>query len=67
MTMKEKARERAANGLISGEELPGNFTFNTSPETTDRQRNFVARRYGFAPHVASIIATLAFTTREAAR
>jgi hypothetical protein len=63
MNPKEKARERAAHGLRNREELPGNFNSHNSPETENRQRNFVARRFGFAPHVAAVVAALAFERR----
>ncbi|MCH8490800.1 MAG: hypothetical protein LAT81_12835 [Oceanicaulis sp.] len=51
--------------LPENDQLAGQIRENVTPELQTRQSNFVARRFGIAPHVAIAIAALAFERRAA--
>jgi hypothetical protein len=65
MAQNAKTRRRATCGHRNCEELPGNFNSQNSPDPTILQRDFVARRFGIAPHMAAVVAALAFERRAA--
>ncbi len=67
MAKNAKTRRAATGGYRVSEELGGDFGNDNSREITTRQRDFVARRFGIAPHIANAISSLAFLTKEAAR
>ena len=47
------------------DQLAGEIREDLTPELQTHQRNFVSRRFGIAPRVASVIAALAFERRAA--
>lgn len=65
MAQNAKTRRRATCGHREIEELGGSFNSQNSPEIENRQRDFVARRFGMLPHVAAVVAALAFERRAA--
>jgi len=47
------------------DQLAGQIREDFTPDFQTRQRDFVARRFGLAPSIASVIAALAFERRAA--
>jgi hypothetical protein len=65
MARTAKTRRPATCGSQEIEELGGHFISHNSPDHLARQREYVARRYGLTPHMAALVAEIAFSKGRA--